>query len=54
MNGTVTIDFKDNGWAVPLSNDDANVRLCLAFLDAKAKDKEDTLGVARLMANHYE
>ena len=54
MNGTVTLDFKDNGWAVPLSNDDANVRLCLAFLDAKAEDKEDTLGVARLMANHYE
>ena len=54
MNGTVTLDFKDNGWAVPLSNDDANVRLCLAFLDAKAEDKEDTLGIARLMANHYE
>jgi len=38
MNGTVTIDFKDNGWAVPLNNDESNVRMCLAFLDINAKD----------------
>ena len=54
LNGTVTLGFKNNGWAVPLANDESNVRLCLAFLDAKAADKEDTLGVVKPMANYYE
>ena len=54
LNGTVTIKFKDNSWAVPLSNDESNVRLCLAFLDPTAKDQEDTLGNIMKMTNYYE
>lgn len=54
LNGTVTVKFKPFGYGVPLSNDDSNVRLCLAFLDPTHADTTDTLGQEKPATNYYE
>lgn len=44
LNGTITLKMKNNGWAVPLSNDPNRVRLCIAFFNKTAQDAYDSLG----------